>query len=131
MSASPEQGPRLAQYEVTVAGQPVAWQRAGSKGSHRYTPPRLRDHERLIADHVALTWRRPPLRCPVRLTLYFFMHGRTSADVDNLAKTVLDALNGVLYEDDRQVERLVVNRVQGFTRNAAGTSIHAAWEETS
>lgn len=31
-------------------------------------------------------------------------------DVDNIAKTVLDALNGVAYADDSQVVRLVVNK---------------------
>jgi Holliday junction resolvase RusA-like endonuclease len=35
----------------------------------------------------------------------------TRTDVDNLAKFVLDSLNGVLYEDDRQVASLQVTKV--------------------
>ena len=35
----------------------------------------------------------------------------TRTDVDNLAKFVLDALNGVLYADDRQVASLTVTKV--------------------
>lgn len=31
-------------------------------------------------------------------------------DLDNVAKAVLDALNGVIYEDDRQVIRLVAEK---------------------
>jgi len=32
-------------------------------------------------------------------------------DLDNVAKAVLDALNGVVYQDDVQVWRLVVNKL--------------------
>jgi Holliday junction resolvase RusA-like endonuclease len=34
-------------------------------------------------------------------------------DVDNAAKAVLDALNGVAWEDDSQVQRLVVEKSYG------------------
>lgn len=34
----------------------------------------------------------------------------TLPDLDNVAKLVLDALNGVAYEDDRQVQELIVER---------------------
>lgn len=34
----------------------------------------------------------------------------TKVDVDNLGKFVLDALNGVVYDDDKQVVRLVLTK---------------------
>jgi Holliday junction resolvase RusA-like endonuclease len=34
-------------------------------------------------------------------------------DADNLAKIVLDALNGVAYEDDKQISKLTVTKVYG------------------
>lgn len=34
-------------------------------------------------------------------------------DCDNLAKTILDALNGIAYDDDKQVCRLYVEKVYG------------------
>ena len=34
-------------------------------------------------------------------------------DCDNLAKTILDALNGIAYDDDKQVCRLIVEKVYG------------------
>lgn len=34
-------------------------------------------------------------------------------DADNLAKIVLDALNGVAYEDDKQITKLSVTKVYG------------------
>ena len=35
-------------------------------------------------------------------------------DLDNVAKAVLDALNGVIYEDDKQVVRLVAEKKYSF-----------------
>lgn len=35
------------------------------------------------------------------------------ADIDNTAKAVLDALNGVAWDDDSQVQRLVVEKSYG------------------
>lgn len=34
-------------------------------------------------------------------------------DADNLAKIILDALNGVAYEDDKQISKLTVTKVYG------------------
>ena len=34
-------------------------------------------------------------------------------DCDNLAKTVLDALNGIAYDDDKQICRLYVEKRYG------------------
>lgn len=36
---------------------------------------------------------------------------RTSGDADNLAKSILDALNGVAYKDDSQVVSLIVDKL--------------------
>lgn len=41
------------------------------------------------------------------------MHHKKRPDVDNLAKLVLDAGNGVLYEDDSQVCDLHIQKVYG------------------
>lgn len=42
---------------------------------------------------------------PVGVSAYFNRpHGL--ADIDNLTKTVLDGMEGVVYENDRQVKRL-------------------------
>lgn len=40
------------------------------------------------------------------------------ADVDNLAKGVLDALNGVAYKDDKQIQSLFVRKQYTSNRDA-------------
>lgn len=39
------------------------------------------------------------------------LHHTKKIDCDNLAKTILDALNGIAYEDDRQICRLTVEKL--------------------
>ena len=34
-------------------------------------------------------------------------------DCDNLAKSILDSLNGIAYDDDSQVCRLIVEKIYG------------------
>ncbi|MAK64331.1 MAG: hypothetical protein CMF75_06240 [Maricaulis sp.] len=43
-------------------------------------------------------------------------------DVDNVAKAVLDALTGVVFHDDSQVERLLVTKVEGDRPRIAVTA---------
>lgn len=61
---------------------------------------------------IDLVWSRP--KSHMRKTGVKPDAPRTPrADLDNCAKAVLDALNGVAWEDDAQVERLVVSKTYG------------------
>ncbi len=44
-------------------------------------------------------------------------------DIDNLAKFVLDALNGLVYHDDRQVVKLVVDQLLDSERSCTGRTV--------
>ena len=61
---------------------------------------------------AAHTKQRPRLKCPVRVEL-FFGGVQANQDIDNLAKSCLDALNGIAFEDDRQVVELVARKASG------------------
>ena len=52
--------------------------------------------------------------------------GNRNLDVDNVAKACLDALTGVLWHDDRQVDDLRVTRLPPPTGAAAGTALYLA-----
>jgi Holliday junction resolvase RusA-like endonuclease len=61
---------------------------------------------------IDLVWSRP--KSHVRKSGLRSDAPRTPrADLDNCAKSVLDALNGVAWEDDSQVTRLVVEKSYG------------------
>jgi Holliday junction resolvase RusA-like endonuclease len=72
--------------------------------------------EEVLRDTPAATRRRrgpdgarAPNESPVAVELSLFRRDRRRVDVDNLAKTVLDALIGQVLVDDAQVQRLVVD----------------------
>jgi len=107
----------------TVEGEPVPWSRAGQNGRFRYTPAHVRQYQ----DWIRLCAReamqgRDPISGPVRLTFTavlpipqsFSAWKRQAAeaglvqpakkpDLDNLEKTIADASNGIVWDDDRQV----------------------------
>ena len=51
-----------------------------------------------------------PLAAPLSVSLTFYHRTWRKADIDNFNKLVLDALTGIVWEDDHQIERLVIER---------------------
>ena len=49
---------------------------------------------------------------PLAITLYYFPPEDMQGDVDNIVKLVLDALNKHIYQDDHQIERVVVQKFE-------------------
>lgn len=94
-----------------------------ARGGHAYTPKTTRDYERAIREAFEnaperppepfsgpisvciMTYRQLPKSTPKRVTSEPDTH---KPDVDNMAKIVLDALNGVAWLDDAQVTSLTV-----------------------
>ena len=46
------------------------------------------------------------------MTIYFFPQAEMQADIDNCAKPILDAMGRFIYMDDRQVDRIVVQKFE-------------------
>jgi len=88
--------------EMTVAGEPVPWQRAARSGHRSYTPAKVLAHERKI-ELMTLAKTLSVTRRPVILDVDFFMGNKRRVDLDNLIKCVADALNGAAWVDDSQI----------------------------
>lgn len=111
MSEVIERGATL--ISLRVAGEPVpkARPRHGKNG-RVYTP------DKTLAAEEAIGWRvrecyigLVPTDRPVGIDLVFACRGSRAkrngrADLDNLVKLVKDALNGLVWLDDSQVENL-------------------------
>lgn len=98
-----------------------------------YTEERTKDYEMLVATLAKIAMRgRDPIAGPVtvavlvtltppsgankqtrELALAGGVPAPTGSDVDNCAKSVLDAINKIVYRDDRQVTTLTVSKVYG------------------
>jgi crossover junction endodeoxyribonuclease RusA len=43
-----------------------------------------------------------------------YLYGGREPDADNLAKAFLDGLNGIAWVDDRQVRKLIIEKIRVF-----------------
>lgn len=95
-----------------VPGPVVPWQRAASVGTRRFTSTKQRAYQRTVRLIAQASRPRGPW-LPSKATRYrvdidAYLPDERRRDLDNVAKTILDALNGVLYLDDSQVVTLLV-----------------------
>ena len=94
---------------------------------HAYTPKPTRDYEMAIREAFENAPGRPPepFSGPIAVCIMTYRqlpkstpksvsseHDTHKPDIDNVAKIVLDALNGVAWEDDAQVVSLTVSKLK-------------------
>lgn len=92
------------------------------KGVRVYDPPQNQDWKHTIQGQLIADRPQAPLSGPLMISLDFAMPKPKGAskkqlmwhvkkpDVDNLAKSVKDAMKGIVFEDDSQVVRLEVKK---------------------
>jgi crossover junction endodeoxyribonuclease RusA len=100
----------IASFAVEVA-QPKERHRTGRGRS--YTPTRTVNAEnevRTAFRDAARSHVADKARYAIALTVTGSHH---SSDVDNLAKTIMDGLQGEVYVNDHQVDVLAVRRIRG------------------
>lgn len=93
---------------IVVPGEPVPKGRPRFGKGHAYTDPKTKAAEERIRALTRQAGIRKPTKKPVCLTIGFWRASKRRADIDNLAKLVLDALNGIVWEDDNQIEELLL-----------------------
>lgn len=120
-----------------VEGRPVA--KARPRATRRgvvYTPKTTQVAEARIREAFfdAYGDHFKPLECPVGVSVDFYFSqpkgvsmkqkeaqaGKPRAkkpDVDNLIKTVLDALNGVVWKDDNQVVSIKARKINSISKD--------------
>lgn len=105
---------RVAVFAVPVA-QPKQRHRTGS--GRTYTPEKTRAAEEAIGlkfREAARGYEVDPIgRYRIRITV---AGANPLSDLDNHAKTVMDALNGVCWKSDHQVDELAVRRLPGLDK---------------
>jgi len=119
----------------TVDGTAVPKQRPRISGRRAYTPKRTRDYEGRVLDAFRSSYKGfyPAFGkdVPVRVGITVRQEIPKSwskkkrlraesgeivplsrnGDIDNIAKSIMDALNGYAYEDDCQVTTLVITKI--------------------
>ena len=121
--------------EIVIPVQPVSKGRPRFANGHAYTPQKTRDYEELV-QFIAKRSIKQPLTGAIRLKVSFYLPipkswpetkkqaamdrqivPTTKPDVDNLLKTIMDALNGGIgYNDDKQVVEIIAEKWYGKPR---------------
>lgn len=102
------------EYSIRIPGEPVPKERPrfARRTGHAYTPEKTKQAEKEIAYMWKLEHPGVKLKGPLFLEMVFNLkppkgpHGpypTKRPDIDNLEKLITDALNGVAYEDDKQI----------------------------
>lgn len=98
---------------LVIPGRPVPKQRPRfSRTGHIYTPRKTKDYEDFVG------WKAKevitePLTGDIALHIRVYVNRNVFADIDNIAKAIMDGLNGIAYKDDKQVVCLTVQRLRG------------------
>ena len=95
-------------FEFTIDGPPVS-QQARDRA-------RLREWQEQVHEAASTMWQsRSVISGDVAVAINYFCFDSTprlkhSLDVDNVPKPILDALKGLIYEDDKQVIDIICRR---------------------
>jgi Holliday junction resolvase RusA-like endonuclease len=91
-----------------VSGEPVPKQSTRFDGRGRaHTDQRIAVWQACVGWQARETMRAfPPLTGPVSVRIVFSLGNARRVDLDNLSKAILDAINGIVIKDDRQVVNL-------------------------
>ncbi len=87
---------------LTVAGVPIPLQRSRTSRGRHYLPKRSRVFRELVQAEWMAAGRQSVGDAPFTASMRFY-GANAAADLDNLVKAILDALNGLAFTDDKQL----------------------------
>jgi crossover junction endodeoxyribonuclease RusA len=98
-------------YKIIVPGRPVVKKRPRlGRNNNIYTPRKTKEYEELVG------WKareviKEPLKGNVAVYITIYGGSRIQGDLDNYAKSILDGMNKIAYEDDKQICSLSIQRI--------------------
>jgi Holliday junction resolvase RusA-like endonuclease len=94
--------------EFVVLGPPISNQQSTAKGHAN-----LDAWKATIRGAVAKRWASPPLTGRLKVVIINFHAGeKPSLDVDNMSKPILDAMQELVYDNDRQIRQAEIAHVR-------------------
>ena len=71
-----------------------------------YTPTKTRNYERMVG--MCALDAGVNFKGPVSVQIDIYWPDRRRRDLDNAAKSICDAMNGIVYSDDSQIQELKI-----------------------
>jgi len=101
-------------YKIVIPGRPVpkGRPRFNRRTGAVYNPARTKQYEELVG-WCAKQVIKEPLNCELAVYIDVYVKNNVFPDIDNIAKSVLDGMQGVAYENDKQIYFLSIQRLKG------------------
>jgi Holliday junction resolvase RusA-like endonuclease len=94
--------------EFVILGPPISNQQSTAQGKTN-----LNEWRATVAGEVQNRYANPLLPGPLKAIIINFHDGnKPSVDVDNMSKPILDVMQSIVYNDDRQVRQAQITHVQ-------------------
>ena len=105
--------------EFVVLGPPISNQQSTPQGRRN-----LAVWRKAVATAAILQWPNPILQGDLKAILInFYSTNKPSVDLDNMSKPILDVLQGIVYDDDRQIRQAELTHAElGGVYKIAGVS---------
>ena len=119
-------------YKFEIPGKPQGKERPRLSRTHTYTPKQTKDYENLVKFYFTQKYNidlqpttkemrariiaifEPPKSLSTKKRASLIGQGCiTKPDADNIAKIILDSLNGLAYKDDNQITELSIQKFYG------------------
>ena len=105
-----------------VEGNPVPKQSYRAVKGGGYTSPRVKAWAKTVAQVANIHMMGKDLFTGnISVELQFFLPDKRRKDWDNLAKNVMDAMNGIVYKDDSQVTMATIEKA--WDKNEPGVYV--------
>lgn len=95
-------------YSITVLGKPVPKERPRMFNGRVVTPKKTLDYEKKVANATKEIISSPITTRGISVTIVAYFKNKVHGDADNIAKSILDGMNGVAWTDDRLISELHV-----------------------
>lgn len=90
--------------DFVVVGVPI---------SNQGTGPNLQAWRAAVATEAQTRWKKPVLLRELKgIIINFYLGNKPSLDVDNLSKPIFDAMEGIVYKNDRQIRQAEIAHVR-------------------
>ncbi|MUK89131.1 RusA family crossover junction endodeoxyribonuclease [Ornithinibacillus sp. L9] len=99
--------------ELTIPGRPVPAVRMTKKSKHvnKYAI-RYLQYKTKVGWIAKQHLKEKPSRKPIEVKLKLYLAGGNQGDIDNYFKAITDSLNKIVYEDDRQIKKIDVEKIE-------------------
>lgn len=96
----------------TVPGRCIPAVRMTQRSKYTKQAKRYLQYKQSVAMIARFKYKNPPIKDKVHVRLKIYLSGGNQGDIDNYFKSVTDSLNKIIYEDDRQIAKADIDKIE-------------------